>query len=225
MNESKTLAAKKALEWVKEGMTLGLGTGSTANAFLRELAQWPRTKLKSLTLVSSSFSTDLLARELGLDLVPLANIHHLDLYIDGADEVDPAKNLLKGRGAAMVREKVLAEFAKVFLVLIDETKLVKQLGTHFPVPIEVLPLAYHPIQIKLSSLGGNSQLRTGLGKDGPIVTDQGNFVLDTRFESHLNLAQLDKVINQIPGVLGHGIFTSLAHTIIIGKKDSVELIH
>jgi len=218
----KENAAIKALEWVKQGYSLGLGTGSTADYFVRALTQLPF--LNTLTLVTSSFSTSVLARSLGLLIQPFEAITHLDLYIDGADEIDPRLNLIKGRGAAMLQEKILATAAKSFLVVADESKLVNSLGTHFPVPVEVIPMAYRQIENTLQNLGATTMLRKGSGKDGPIITDCGNFLIDARFSPTQNFESLSTAINQIPGVVGHGIFIGLSKMAILGHDTGARVL-
>ncbi len=225
--DGKERAGVWAAEQVTDGMTVGLGTGSTAAYFVRALAQRIRDEGLKIQMASSSFSTVLLAEELGLPLLPLEQVRKLDLYADGADEVDPLKRLIKGRGAAMVREKILAHAATRFLVLIEPVKCVERLGVRFPVPVEVLPFAYHLGRQELLTLGATSvSLRMATEKDGPIITDQGNFVIDARFPKSVDVASLDSPINNIPGVVGHGLFAQYAGrtTVAIGHATGVEVV-
>jgi len=224
--DSKQRAGEWASAQVKDGMSVGLGTGSTAAFFIRALARRVKEEKLNLRLISSSFSTAILAGELGLTLLPFEDAVSLDLYADGADEVDPGKRLIKGRGAAMVREKILVHISKRFLVLVDPSKCVQRLGTNFPVPVECLPIAHRLVRRELESLGAGVVMRMATEKDGPVVTDQGNFVLDARFPSTLDLAGLDGAIGAIPGVVGHGLFTRYADriTVVIGHPDRLETV-
>ena len=144
--------------------------------------------------------------------------------MDGADEVDPDMNLIKGRGGAMVQEKILAECAGEFLVIVDDSKLVPKLGTSFPLPVETLPAASASVEKRLLSLNGTPSLRMAEKKDGPVITDQGNFILDVKFPGGFNLVDINNQINSIPGVLGHGLFLDLAAKIIVGKSSGVEVL-
>ena len=227
--DPKQRAGEWAAAQVKEGMAVGLGTGSTAAFFVKALARRVREEGLKLRLVaSSSFSTIHLAGSLGLTLATLEQVDALDLYADGADEVDPGKRLIKGRGAAMVREKHLVHLSSRFIVLIDPSKLVDRLGTNFPVPVECLPYATGLVEKELRALGARAvDLRAaGASKDGPVVSDQGNFVLDARFDPSAEVAALDPVISAIPGVAGHGLFTRYSDriTVAVGHADRVEII-
>ncbi len=225
--DGKERAGIWAAEQVKDGMTVGLGTGSTAAYFIRALAKRIREENLKIRMASSSFSTVLLAEELGLSLLPLDEVDRLDLYADGADEVDPQKRLIKGRGAAMVREKILAHVASRFLVLIEPIKCVERLGVRFPVPVEVLPFAHRLARRELMAMGASSvNLRLATEKDGPIITDQGNFVLDARFPKSVDVAALEPALDSIPGVVGHGLFARYAKriTVAIGLATGVEVV-
>lgn len=227
--DPKERAGIWAASQVENGMAVGLGTGSTAAYFVREVARRVREEgLKLRLLASSSYSTILQATELGLPLATLEQVDALDLYADGADEVDPQKRLIKGRGAAMVREKHLVHLSSRFLVLVDPSKQVERLGTNFPVPVECLPFATGVVRDGLQALGAQSVTvrPAGTSKDGPVVSDQGNFVLDARFDAAGDVAGLDHAINAIPGVVGHGLFTQYADriTVAVGRADRVEII-
>src|SRR5690606_38049110 len=161
-------------------------------------------------------------------LATLEQVDALDLYADGADEVDPQKRLIKGRGAAMVREKHLVHLSSRFLVLVDPSKRVARLGTNFPVPVECLPFTAGLVRAELLARGAQSVVvrPAGTSKDGPVVSDQGNFVLDARFDAAGDVAGLDAVISAIPGVVGHGLFTRYADriTVVVGHADRIEII-
>ncbi len=223
--DAKQQVGKAAAERVTNGMTVGLGTGSTAHHFIVEIARRQREEGLVVQCVSSSFSTSILARDLGLNLLPLEQVEALDIYADGADEVDPRKRLIKGRGAAMVREKILVAMSRQFLAIVDSSKIVPQLGVRFPVPVEVLPFAWRPVQKSLLAMGATQvPVRPATGKDGPIVTDQGNLVLDAYFPASLDVAGLDAPINALPGVVGHGLFCAYtqATTVLIATDHGVE---
>lgn len=227
--DPKQRAGEWAAAQVKDGMAVGLGTGSTAAFFIAAVARRVREEGLRLRLVaSSSFSTLHLAGSLGLSLITPEQVDALDLYADGADEVDPAKRLIKGRGAAMVREKHLIHLAARFIVLVDPSKLVERLGTNFPVPVECLPFATGLVEKELRALGARAvDLRpAGASKDGPVVSDQGNFVLDARFDAAGDVADLDGRISSIPGVVGHGLFTRYSEriTVAVGRAEGVEVI-
>ncbi len=224
--DGKERAGLWAAEQVTNGMTVGLGTGSTAAYFIRALAKRVKEEGLQIRAAASSFSSALLAEEVGLPLLPLEQVDKLDLYADGADEVDPQKRLIKGRGAAMVREKILCHLATRFLVLIEPVKCVDKLGVRFPVPVEVLPFSYHLARRELMALGASSiSLRMATEKDGPVITDQGNFVLDARFPKSVDVASLEPTLDGIPGVVGHGLFTRYAGriTVAIGHASGVEV--
>jgi len=212
---------------VSDGMTVGLGTGSTAAFFVRALAKRIQDEGLKIRMVPSSFSIAILAEELGLPLLSLDQVDRLDLYADGADEVDPQKRLIKGRGAAMVREKILAHMAARFLVLIEPIKCVEKLGVRFPVPVETLPFSHRLVRRELIALGASSvTLRLASEKDGPVITDQGNFVLDARFPKSVDVAELEPALDVIPGVVGHGLFSRYIKrtTLAIGHAAGVEVV-
>jgi ribose 5-phosphate isomerase A len=160
-----------------------------------------------------------LAKQHGIPLTTLDEVDGIDVAIDGADEVDPQRNLIKGGGAAHTREKVVDSLAKQFIVVVDSSKIVDKLGA-FPLPVEVLPMAIAPVTRALANIGGKAELRMGVNKDGPVITDQGNMVLDTKFTAIEDPAELEKTINNLPGVLENGLFVEVADIILIGEvKD------
>ncbi len=216
---AKQAAGLRAASLVEDGTCVGLGTGSTTRYAIEELARRVRQDGLRILGTATSSSSERLARRLGIPLVTLDEIEHVDIAIDGADEVDPDFNLIKGRGAAHSREKVVASLAERFVVLVDESKIVDRLGTKAPVPVEVLPMAVRPVETALERLGAKVELRMGRSKDGPVVTDQGFWVLDARFESIEEPGALDRAIKQIPGVLDHGIFIGMATDVLVGRDD------
>lgn len=227
-NSAKRAAGEAAAALVESGMRLGLGTGSTTAFAIEAIGRRVREQDLDVVGVPTSFAAERLARHYGVPLVILdeLGLDHLapgeaalDLALDGADEVDPALNLIKGRGAAQTREKVVASLAARFVVLIDPSKEVDQLGTTMPVPVEVLPMAEAAVARALRGLGGEPVLRMGQKKDGPVVTDQGFWVLDTRFDGIPEAVVLAGALKQIPGVLDHGLFVGMATDVLVGEPD------
>ncbi len=224
MDKSTQDAAKAAVgfhaaQLVENGMRVGLGTGSTTAYAIKQLGR--RVKEENLQIVGTptSFAAERLGREMGIPLVSLDELEKLDIALDGADEVDPMLNLIKGRGAAHTREKVVAALADRFVALVDASKLVDQLGTKKPVPVEVLPMAVTPVMRSLGALGASPEIRMGTQKDGPVVTDQGFWVVDAMFNGIADADALGKAIHEIPGVLDHGLFVGMAKTVLVAEND------
>jgi ribose 5-phosphate isomerase A len=144
-------------------------------------------------------------------------VDRIDVAIDGADEVDPQKNLIKGGGAAHTQEKIVDSLAERFIVVVDSGKLVDKLGSTFLLPVEVVPMALHPVLRAITKLGGKPELRMGVRKAGPVVTDQGNLVIDVKFDAIDNPAELEKTLNNIPGVLENGLFVGVADQVLVGE--------
>lgn len=221
MND-KQLVARHAASRVQDGMLVGLGTGSTANCFIDELARRQREEGLRVTATASSVVSTIRAQALGLPLVALEHLTSLDLYVDGADEVAPDLTLLKGRGSDLVREKLMAHASRAFIVLIDRSKLVDRIGERFPVPVEVMPFAWPLVKRSLENLGGRGDLRANAGGDGLAVTSHGSLVLDMVFAPTSDATALDQALNGTPGVVEHGIFRQLATTVLIGADGQVE---
>lgn len=225
--DSKQLVGIRAAGYAKDGMIVGLGTGSTATWFVRELGRRIREESLSISCVSSSLACSLLAKAEGMPLIPVDQADRIDLYVDGADEVDPAKGLIKGRGAAMVGEKLLAEACASFIVIVDEGKLVQTLGAKFPVPVEVMPQAARLVANGIRALGGAPVLRMAQGgKDGPVVSDNGNLILDTTFAGTPDWRAIDAALDGLPGVVGHGLFLRYApkSTVLVGSASGVRVL-
>tara|TARA_Y100001954_G_scaffold15946_1_gene14953 strand:+ start:200 stop:718 length:519 start_codon:yes stop_codon:yes gene_type:complete len=169
----KTAVAIAAIEDVKDGMILGLGSGSTAALMIKSLSDNIKSgKLKNIKGVPTSFQSEVLAQELGIELVDLSSVNKIDLAIDGADEVDPRHQLIKGGGACHVREKLVATKADQLLIVVDETKLVDKLNNVFPLPVEVIPSAWKQVQTTINNMNAESSLRMAVNKAGPVVTDE-----------------------------------------------------
>ena len=217
--QMKQAVASAAVAQIRDGMVLGLGSGSTAALMIQELgARLKRGELRDITGVTTSFQGEVLAAELGIPLQSLNAIQRIDLAIDGADEVDPALQLIKGGGACHVQEKLVARRADRFVVVVDATKLVDTLNLGFLLPVEVLPGAWRQVRGQLKEMGGEAELRMAVRKAGPVVTDQGNLVLDVSFSGGISHpAQLERDINNLPGVLENGLFVNLTDQVLVGE--------
>ncbi len=218
----KEAVAAAAVEQIRDGMVVGLGSGSTAALMIRGLGEKLRQgEFSDIVGVTTSFQGEVLAAELGIPLMSLNAVSRIDLAIDGADEVDPAFQLIKGGGACHVQEKLVARRADRFVVVVDATKLVERLNLGFLLPVEVLPGAWRQVKDELAAMGGRSELRMAVRKAGPVVTDQGNLVLDVAFEGGIaEPAALEAAINNIPGVLENGLFVNLADQVRVGEIDA-----
>jgi ribose 5-phosphate isomerase A len=207
--ELKKQAALAAAALVESGQRVGLGTGSTAAFVIEELGRRVRQENLLIECVATSFQAMNLAIVHGLRVFPIQALGgQLDISIDGADEIDPHLNLIKGGGAAHTMEKLVHVMSSRFIVVADDSKLVSKLGTRFPVPVEVIPFSYPLVEKKLKELGATEiTMRMAVKKDGPVVTDNGNFVLDARFDIQ-EPEKLEIAINAIPGVLDNGIFSA-----------------
>jgi len=218
----KQIVADAAIKEVESEMILGLGSGSTAALMIKSLANQIRSgELKNIKGVPTSFQSEVLALELDIPLIDLASVSQIDLAIDGADEVDPGFQLIKGGGACHVREKLVASKADRLLIVVDETKLVQNLNKVFPLPIEVLPNSWKQVKDIISEMNGRSTLRMATKKAGPVVTDQGNLILDVLFNDGIrNPKDFEMTINNIPGVLENGLFVDLTDKVLVGKIDN-----
>jgi ribose 5-phosphate isomerase A len=213
----------EAARLVQEGMVIGLGTGSTANFFIRALGERVRQGLRLVGAVSSSTASHDLAERLGIPVTTLDAYPELDLYIDGADEVDPQLRLLKGAGGAMLREKIVASSARRFTVIADISKEVKQLGHNFPVPVETAPFAVAPVRRRLEALGASTRVRQLDGN--AFVTENNNIILDCTFPDGIaHPEELDARIHSIVGVIETGLFLNMATQVLIGGPDGVKVL-
>ncbi|HEY0561955.1 MAG TPA: ribose-5-phosphate isomerase RpiA [Methylophilus sp.] len=221
MND-KQLVAIHAATYVNDGMLVGLGTGSTANFFIEELARRQQEDGLNVTTVASSNISMIKAQSLGLNVIGLQQISSIDLYVDGADEITPEMSLLKGRGYDLVMEKLLAKAATQFLVVADKSKLVSRIGTNFAIPIEVMPFAWQAAKRSIELLGGIGDLRPNSAKDGLSISSYGSLVLDMRFPPDMPELAIINALNNTPGVVEHGIFRQLAHGILIADNGRIE---
>ena len=211
-DEKKQAAARAALKHLPKGGILGVGTGSTVN-FLIDLL--PELQLEAA--VASSEATAQRLKKLGIEVVDMNSVGGLDAYVDGADEIDRHLHMIKGGGAALTREKIVASIAKKFVCIVDDSKWVGQLGPDFPLPVEVIPMARSAVARKIVSLGGDPAYREG------VVTDNGNVILDVHNLNILNALELEKTLNNIPGVVCNGIFAiNKADIAIVATNDGIE---
>ena len=215
----KKAVAEAAVNEVTSNMIVGLGSGSTAAIMIKTLANKIKAgELKNIRGVPTSFQSEVLALELGIPLIDLASVSHIDLAIDGADEVNPNYQLIKGGGACHVREKLVASKANKLLIVVDQTKLVENLNEVFPLPVEVLPSAWKQVKDVLEKMDAKCNLRMAEKKAGPIVTDEGNLILDVLFNGGIkNPRKIELLINNIPGVLENGLFIDLTDKVLVGK--------
>lgn len=217
---AKEAAGQAAAMLVRDGMRLGLGTGSTTAYAIKAIGRRVKEENLEIRGVPTSFGSERLARTHGIPVTSLDEIPTLDLAVDGADEVDDAFRLIKGGGGAHSREKVVAAQADRFVVVVDPTKKVDQLGDRAPVPVEVLPMAVTPIMHSLEDLGATPELRTADEKEGPVVTDQGLWLLDAHFPDGIDDPEtVNRRLCAQPGILDHGLFLGMATDVIFGHPD------
>jgi ribose 5-phosphate isomerase A len=219
----KAAGEQAVVDLVKPGMKLGLGTGSTAFWAIKKTGELYRLgALPGLLVVPTSFDTEILCQQEGLAVRSLGDREidgRLDLYLDGADEVDPALNCIKGGGAAQLQEKIVCSASRTFVIIADETKAVPHLGTKFPVPLEIHALARIPVIRACEALGATAVLRYGRGKAGPVVTDNGHLILDLTFAEPVDCGAMEKALKLVTGVFEVGLFTGRATTAYLGQAD------
>lgn len=220
--DAKKRAALEAVKHVREGFVVGLGSGTTAAYAVQEIGERVRQGDLRVLGVPTSHQALMLAVSCGIPLTTLDEHPLLDLAIDGADQIDRELNLIKGMGGALTREKIVASAAKQFVIVADETKLVEKLGVNHSIPLEVLPFALPIVVVKVRELGGKPVLREGKGKVGPVVTDNGNFVVDVDFGPVDFLSELDVKLKLVPGVLETGLFVGIADVVYVGGKTGVQ---
>ncbi|KMY50821.1 ribose-5-phosphate isomerase RpiA [Peribacillus loiseleuriae] len=216
----KKIVGEKAVEFVKDGMTVGLGTGSTVYYTIIKLGQLMKEGL-TIKGVPTSVETEKLAIECGIPLANIKEIDQIDVAIDGADEVDSQLNLMKGGGGALLREKIIARAAKKFIVVADPAKIVNHLGA-FPLPIEVVPFGVEMTNEQIRLLGAETKIRYSNGN--PYQSDNGNYIIDAKFPNILNPVTLEQKLNMIPGVVENGLFNQMANAVItLNAEKSVVI--
>jgi ribose 5-phosphate isomerase A len=219
MKSKKLQAAKRAVEYVQDGMVLGLGTGSTTKLAVEEISKLVKEGY-DLVGIPTSLETERQARSLGIPLTTLDQVEAIDLTIDGADEVDPDVNLIKGLGGALLREKIVAYHSKQEIIIVDDSKMVDVLGVRTPLPVEVAQFSHIRTKSTLEDLGCKATLRGG---STPFTTDNGNFIYDCKFSAIEDPAGLESKLNSIPGVLENGLFLGLANCVVIGTDDGPKV--
>ncbi|WP_375436010.1 ribose-5-phosphate isomerase RpiA [uncultured Hymenobacter sp.] len=224
LDQEKQLAAQAALQWVRDGMLVGLGTGSTAAHFIRLLGEVVKAGKLRIQATATSVASETLARQLGIPLVEPHRGLRFDLTVDGADELDPQLNLIKGGGGALLREKVLATASDYMLVIADSSKAVAQLG-QFPLPLEVVSFALPWVLDAVADLGGNPVVR--MDKNDPnkyAHSDQGNLLVDCHFNHLPNPTELARQLETIPGLVEHGLFLGLARAALVVRGGQAQVL-
>ena len=224
LTAAKRSAGYKAADMIEDGMVVGLGTGSTVYFLIERLSERVKDGLE-ISGIPTSYQTAIRARKAGIRLTTLDDNPAIDITVDGADEVDPELRLIKGRGAALLREKCVADAAGQFVVVVDEQKIVRELSA--AVPVEILPFAVTPVLARLRNLGCEPVIREGVKKDGPVITDNGNFIADCTFATIRGPEKLEAELAAIPGVVESGIFCGFTKktTVIIGGVKKCKIIH
>ncbi|MDW8040735.1 MAG: ribose 5-phosphate isomerase A [Nitrososphaerota archaeon] len=223
IEEEKKKAALEAVKHVKDGFVVGLGSGSTAAYAIKEIGNRIRQEEIRVLGIPTSYQAFLLAVQCGIPITTLEEHPKVDLTIDGADQIDRELNLIKGMGGALAREKIVAFASEKLIIVADESKKVEILGeNNHPVPIEVLPFAAAILMHKIREYGGKPTLREGSGKVGPVITDNGNVIIDVDFGLIQSPAKLENELKRFPGVVETGLFVGMADIVYIGKRSGVE---
>jgi ribose 5-phosphate isomerase A len=218
----KKIVGYEAVEWVKDGYVIGLGTGSTTHYFIEKLAEKIKNEELEVLGIPTSYQSFFLASDSGIPLTTLEE-HDVDLAVDGADEVDPLFNLIKGGGAAHTMEKIIDQSADKFIVIVDDSKMVDVLGK-FPIPVEVIPPALRIVKEQLMNMGGQPDLRMAERKDGPVISDNGNFIVDVKFDGISEPGKLEVMLNSIPGVVENGVFAGLADEVLVATTKGLNIL-
>ncbi len=219
----KRQASERAVEHVESGFVIGLGSGTTAALAIRLIgARLKAGELRDVLGVPTSLQAAQEAISSGIPLTTLDEHPELDLLIDGADQIDHELRAIKGGGGALLREKVVASSSRLVIVVADETKLTERLGVDCPVPVEVHPFAVRPVYMRLLKMGAKPRIRTGTGKLGPVVTDNGNLIIDVSFDEVSDPRRLEWSLKAIPGVLETGLFIDLIDLAYIGTQEGVR---
>jgi ribose 5-phosphate isomerase A len=220
--EAKRKVAIESVKLIKDGQVVGLGTGSTAKYMIDELGRRIREEGLRISGIPTSLWTSTRAKKNKIPLTTLDEHPRLDIAIDGADQVDPELNLIKGLGGALTREKIIDTAAENLIIIIDESKLVEKLGVNQVVPIEVIPMALTPVIEKLRKLGGKPKVRSGKENEDVFITDNGNYIVDAAFGGITNGKILETKINMIPGVVENGLFIGVTKIVFVGYKNKVD---
>ncbi|MDW7662039.1 MAG: ribose-5-phosphate isomerase RpiA [Bacillota bacterium] len=218
--EQKRLAGEKSTEYIKDGMIIGLGTGSTVYYMIEKLGDMVSKGMK-IKAVATSHSTERLAKTFDIQVVSIDEVDHIDLAIDGVDEIDSSFNAIKGGGGALFREKIVASLSKQVIWILDESKYVDAVG-EFPLPVEILPFGYTHTLKRLNDHSLNPELRVVDGNT--FITDNGNYIVDLHLGKHLNIREVIQKLNSVTGVLENGFFINMCDRIIVGSEDHVKVI-
>jgi len=221
--DAKKRAALEAVKLVKDGQIVGLGTGSTTYYAIEEVGRRIREEGLNVLGISTSNQSTSLAKEFGIPLTSLNEHPRLDIAIDGADQVDPQLNLIKGMGGALTREKIVDGVATSLIIIVDETKVTERLGVNQVVPVEVLPFAKEVVRQRILEISGKPVLRCSVN-ESPVVTDNGNYIFDVDFGEIDNGEVLETAVKRIPGVIEVGLFIDMAHIVFVGYQSKVEKI-
>lgn len=220
----KKLAAEKAVESIKSGMVVGLGTGSTAIYATKKIGELLKeNKLTDIIAIPTSKETEKNAIELGIPLTTLDKHPCIDVTIDGADEVDPQFNLIKGGGGAHSREKIISQATKKQIIVVDESKISDQLGTNWAVPVEILIFANNTEELFLENLGANTEIRED-ENGNPFITDEGNIIIDANFGKIEDPEKLAAKLNERAGIVEHGLFINLTAEVIVASKEGIKVL-
>ncbi len=220
--DTKLAAAKRSMEFIEDGMRVGIGTGTTARYVTELLGERVRQGLKIVGVPTSNASAELAAKH-GIALTTFAEVQELDVAIDGADEIGPELSLIKGGGGALLHEKIVASAARRFIIVVGEGKLVDRLG-RFPLPVEVVPFAAGLVKKSLAELGGHPILRSGPGDRTPYLTDEGNWIFDCHFGVIEDPHVLAAEIRSIVGVVEHGVFLDMADAAVVADAEGVRVL-
>ncbi|MDR2874048.1 MAG: ribose-5-phosphate isomerase RpiA [Methanobrevibacter sp.] len=219
----KKIAGFEAAKEVNDGDVIGLGTGSTTHYFIEKLGKKIEEEEIEIMGIPTSYQSFLFAKQWKIPITTLDE-HDIDIAVDGADEIDPDLNLIKGGGAAHTLEKIVDYSAKVFIVIADGSKQVETLGK-FPVPLEIISESVKPVFSAIKDMGANPSIRMGRFKDGPVISDNGHFIIDAKFSKINNPIHLEKDLNSIPGVVENGIFSQMTDKAIIAREDGLKKIN
>ena len=221
INEPKKVVGYKAAEKVTDGQKLGLGTGSTVEYYLERLGQRIREEGLNVEGIPTSIQTEKLAIELGIPLATFDELQELDLYVDGADQIDPCFRMIKGGGGALLREKMVASCSAYKIIIVDSSKVVDRLGTAFALPVEIVPFGWKLCERRLGNLDCIPWLR--MNGSSPFITNNGNYIMDCRFLDGIKEPEeLELSLSRIPGVLCSGLFIGLADEVLVGSENGIE---
>lgn len=227
IEKARKSVAKEAIKLVQDGQIVGLGSGKTMAYAIEELSKRVKEEKLNILVVPTSFQAEILALKHGLKCISqLSELERIDIALDGADLVEKESlNLIKGKGGALTREKIVDSFAKKLVIIIDEKKLVNRFKPEHPIPVEVLPFCFKITLKRIEELGGKAVLREANSKVGPVITDNGNFILDVNFKELKDLYEINKKLKIIPGVVETGLFLGMTSQAFIGKLDgSIEVL-